>query len=109
MNKEPDFLNQEPAKSNDASEQPSKSDKSVFADDDILDDELSLLQTEKKPTKPESTQKPKIVSSTLGEIYLSQGKFNEALEIFQELINKEPDNEKLKRKLKDIEALIANN
>ncbi|MCB0278071.1 MAG: tetratricopeptide repeat protein [Calditrichaeota bacterium] len=108
VKKVPDFLNREPAKSDQTGK--TDTDKSVFADDESLDDELNLLQNEKKSKLTEqSTQSPKIVSSTLGEIYLSQGKFSEAKAIFQELIKKDPTNEKLQRKLRDIESLIESN
>jgi tetratricopeptide (TPR) repeat protein len=74
------------------------------SDDDLLEDELSILQSETTNSDQEDSQG--IVSSTLGEIYLAQGQFKEALDVFSQLLEKEPENEKLKRKIKDISALL---
>jgi len=50
--------------------------------------------------------KPPILSPTLGEIYIAQGRFQEALEVFKQLLEKDPDNQRFQRKIKDIELLI---
>ena len=74
------------------------------SEDELLEDELSILQSETNSDKTDSSQG--IVSSTLGEIYLAQGQFQEALDVFKQLLDKEPENDKLKRKIKDISALL---
>lgn len=78
---------------------------SPMMDDDLLGEELGFLSEDKKaeePPKPKNTA----VSPTLGEIYLSQGKFTEAKGIFEQLLAGDPENPKLKRKLADIEKII---
>ncbi len=69
-------------------------------EDFTLDDLESSLPTE-------STQfgKPPIVSPTLGEIYIAQGRFEEAIEVFQKLLEKEPDNPKYRKKIQFIQEL----
>lgn len=48
----------------------------------------------------------KVVTSTLGEIYIAQGKFKEALEVFKTLLEENPENRRYKRKVKELEELI---
>ncbi len=50
--------------------------------------------------------KPPIVTPTLGEIYISQGRFEEAVEVFQKLLEKDPENPRFQRKIREIKALI---
>lgn len=77
---------------------------SPMVDDDLLGDELDILSSKKVPAKPKA--KSAIVSPTLGEIYLAQGQYADAKEIFVQLLANDPDNPKLQRKLSDIEALL---
>jgi tetratricopeptide (TPR) repeat protein len=77
---------------------------SPMVDDDLLGDELDILTSEKSTAAPKA--KSAIVSPTLGEIYLAQGQFAEAKEIFVQLLANDPENPKLQRKLSDIEALL---
>ncbi|RMF58091.1 MAG: tetratricopeptide repeat protein [Calditrichaeota bacterium] len=49
---------------------------------------------------------PPILSPTLGEIYIAQGRFKEALKVFQQLLEQNPDNHRFQRKVKDIQAMI---
>jgi len=63
-------------------------------------------ETEKMEGKPAHFGKPPILSSTIGEIYIAQGRFEEAIEVFQKLLEKEPDNQKYQRKIRDISAII---
>ncbi|RMG68272.1 MAG: tetratricopeptide repeat protein [Calditrichaeota bacterium] len=67
------------------------------------------LAEEEAGEAPESAQigKPPIVSPTLGEIYIAQGRFEEAIEVFQKLLEKEPDNPKYKKKIQFIQELQA--
>jgi len=84
----------------------------------IIRDEESSEAEEEITTHPspspaeEATEKtaqfgkPPILSPTLGEIYIAQGRFQEALEVFKQLLEKDPDNQRFQRKIKDIELLI---
>ena len=49
---------------------------------------------------------PKIVSQTLGEILVSQKKYNEALGVFRTLQKQQPDNESLKKKISFLTRII---
>jgi tetratricopeptide (TPR) repeat protein len=53
------------------------------------------------------TGKPPILSPTLGEIYIAQGRFDEAINVFQELLAKDPQNSRYQRKIDDLEMIIA--
>jgi len=50
--------------------------------------------------------KPPILSPTLGEIYISQGRFEEALDVFKQLQDKDPGNQRFQKKIKDIQAML---
>ncbi|NOX36996.1 MAG: tetratricopeptide repeat protein [Calditrichaeota bacterium] len=64
--------------------------------------------TEESAEQPEEGKfsKPPIITPTLGEIYISQGRFEEAIEVFQKLLEKDPDNPRFQRKIREIRALI---
>ncbi len=51
--------------------------------------------------------KPPILSPTLGEIYIAQGRFDEAIEVFNQLLDKDPQNTRFKRKIEDLQKIIA--
>lgn len=62
---------------------------------------------------PETTQeetthfgRPPLLSPTLGEIYISQGRLEEAIEVFRQLLEKEPNNPRFKRKIEDLQQII---
>lgn len=50
--------------------------------------------------------KPPILSPTLGEIYISQGRFEEALDVFKQLRDKDPENQRFQKKIKDIQMML---
>ncbi len=50
--------------------------------------------------------RPPILSPTLGEIYISQGRFEEAIDVFQQLLEKDPDNSRFQKKIKDIRSML---
>jgi len=54
----------------------------------------------------ESVADSKTLTSTLGEIYISQGKFREALEVFEALLEQKPTNKRFKRKVNELKDLI---
>ncbi len=61
-----------------------------------------------QPQKDETTHigKPPLLSPTLGEIYIAQGRFEEAIEVFRKLLEKEPNNSRFKRKIEDLQQII---
>ncbi len=63
----------------------------------------------KKASRAKDTHvgKPPILSPTLGEIYIAQGRFEEAIDVFKQLIDKDPQNARYKRKIADLERIIA--
>ncbi len=63
----------------------------------------------KKSSREKDKQigKPPILSPTLGEIYIAQGRFEEAIDVFKQLIGKDPQNARYKRKIADLEKIIA--
>lgn len=64
-----------------------------------LKDEESSQETSKKPAQK------RIVSKTLGEIYASQGQINEAISVFEKLLEQQPGNEEIIRKLSELKKL----
>ena len=77
---------------------------SIFKDD-LLTDELQFI--DKDETKPEEKESSALISPTLGEIHMAQGRFKEAKDIFEKLLEKNPDDEKLKRKIRDINDILS--
>lgn len=65
--------------------------------------DLDLSQSEEM----ESRKKPPILSPTLGEIYIAQGRFEEAIGVFKALLKKEPQNTRYKRKLEDVKKILT--
>jgi len=61
---------------------------------------------EKEKTAKKSAAK--IVTPTLGEIYTAQGQYDKALSVFEELLQKDPDNERYKEKIADLKNKIEN-
>jgi tetratricopeptide (TPR) repeat protein len=51
--------------------------------------------------------KPPILSPTLGEIYIAQGRFEEAINVFKQLMEKDPENSRFKRKISDLQNIIT--
>ena len=52
--------------------------------------------------------RPSILTPTIGEIYIAQGRFEEAVGVFEKLLEKEPDNQKYRRKIGVIKKIISN-
>jgi tetratricopeptide (TPR) repeat protein len=73
------------------------------------------VQDEKKPqatsgaakqTSEElSAGRKRIVSKTLGEIYASQGQIRESIKVFEKLLEQNPDDESIKRKISELKKL----
>jgi predicted Zn-dependent protease len=53
-----------------------------------------------------SSGRPPILSPTIGEIYIAQGRFNEAIQVFKQLLEKDPQNSKFQKKIDDIEKIV---
>jgi tetratricopeptide (TPR) repeat protein len=72
----------------------------------FIDSQRSILsgdeEEEELPFKP-----PKIISQTLGEILVSQKKYNEALEVFRTLKQKYPQNKNFDKKIEFLQKIIA--
>jgi len=51
--------------------------------------------------------KPPILSPTLGEIYIAQGRFEEAIVVFKKLLDKDPENSRFRRKINDLQNIVA--
>jgi tetratricopeptide (TPR) repeat protein len=51
-------------------------------------------------------EKPPILSPTLGEIYIAQGRFEEAIDVFNQLLDKDPENTRFKRKIDDLQKIM---
>jgi hypothetical protein len=69
-----------------------------------LEDSPEDLSTGEEETK---FSKPPILSPTLGEIYIAQGRFDEAIGVFKQLLAKDPENSRYQRKIEDLKSIIA--
>ena len=67
---------------------------------------IDLDESEAESSSDEEVSKPPILSPTLGEIYISQGRFQEAIHVFEQLLQQDPDNPHFKRKIREIQNLI---
>lgn len=75
------------------------------AEPPIIPDETPVESAEEEVTATFS--KPPILSPTLGEIYIAQGRFEEAINVFKQLVDKDPENSRFKRKISDLQNIIA--
>ncbi|OPX35680.1 hypothetical protein B1H10_00730 [candidate division KSB1 bacterium 4484_188] len=85
-------------------QQPRVEEKSVPPGGPVATEEI-----EEKPSgKTDTTHfgRPPILSPTLGEIYIAQGRFEEAMDVFRQLLDKDPENARYQRKLEDLENII---
>jgi tetratricopeptide (TPR) repeat protein len=73
---------------------------------DAIQLEDSTDESSDSETYPEFSRPP-ILSPTLGEIYIAQGRFDEAVSVFQQLLAKDPQNSRLQRKIDDLKNIIA--
>ncbi len=60
------------------------------------------------PQQPDRSRssRPPILSPTLGEIYIAQGRFEEAIDVFKQLLEKDPENPRYGRKIEDLQVII---
>jgi len=65
-----------------------------------IDEDLDIII--EKADNDEVDAGVEIATMTLGEIYLSQGKYEKALNVFEKLKEKEPDNPKIDKKIQEI-------
>ncbi|MBU0518083.1 tetratricopeptide repeat protein [bacterium] len=61
--------------------------------------------TEGKPASP--PPKNRIATRTLGELYATQQKYDEAIDVYQQLIEKDPENQSYKERLEDLKKRKA--
>ena len=54
---------------------------------------------------PPPTSEPELSSPTLAELYFDQGFFEKAIEVYRRLLQREPDNERLRGRMNEIEAI----
>jgi len=69
---------------------------------------IKTEQLKQDEAKEETTHfgRPPILSPTLGEIYIAQGRFEEAIDIFRQLLDKDPENSRYRRKIADLEEIL---
>ncbi len=73
---------------------------------EIEEGEQRPEETEKVKSNKEEKSEAKIVSPTLGEIYEAQGQYAKAIEVFENLLQKDPDNKKYKEKIEQLKKKL---
>ena len=63
-------------------------------------------EEEEEEVQVSNLGRPPILTPTIGEIYIAQGRFKEAIDVFEQLLDKEPDNQRFQKKIKDIRSII---
>lgn len=86
-------------------------DDEIFTDDENEAPENDMQGGEKKGDEEEMKKaahlgRPPILSPTIGEIYIAQGRFEEAIEVFKQLMEKDPENKKYQKKIDDITTIL---
>lgn len=81
----------------------------MIPDEDQVDsDQSSMIDLDLSQSEEMgSRKKPPILSPTLGEIYIAQGRFEEAISVFKALLKKNPQNTRYKRKLEDVKKILT--
>ncbi len=90
-------------------EKPTTSDADAAMQDVKEPDEEELQEVPpSKPGKGDTTHfgRPPILSPTLGEIYIAQGRFEEAIDVFRQLLDKDPENSRYRRKIEDLQVIV---
>ncbi|HXB57567.1 MAG TPA: tetratricopeptide repeat protein [Vicinamibacteria bacterium] len=64
-----------------------------------------IFEPEPTPVPPPPSETPGLSSSTLAELYFKQGFTEQAVEVYKELLQKEPENERLRARLAEITAV----
>ena len=75
--------------------------------DEAARSESDAGESEASSTEPDDEPEPagkKIATRTLGELYATQNKFDEAIEIYEKLIANEPGNEPYKERLEELKS-----
>jgi type II secretory pathway component HofQ len=57
------------------------------------------------PDLPGGGEGPELVSSTLAELYFNQGFTDKALDVYRQLLEREPGNERARARMKELRAL----
>ena len=76
----------------------------IVDDDELFMDEDPESFPPEPETAPQAPRDP-LTTATLAEIYLAQGFYDQALQIYEELYNVDPDNDELLCRITDIELL----
>ena len=96
------------AESNDQSQTASLDDTNNLEQEDLTSD---ITRTNYNQSSSGNTTarfgRPPILSPTLGEIYIAQGRFEEAIEVFEQLLEKDPQNQRFKKKITDIRNMMS--
>ncbi len=85
-------------------------DEDDLEDAEIVDDDELFMDDDPEPFLPEPETAPQaprdpLTTATLAEIYLAQGFYDQALQIYEELYDADPDNDELLCRITDIELL----
>ncbi len=88
---------------------PASEDVSVSLNADVLDNRENGSEGEESSFRPSATRfgRPPLLTPTLGEIYISQGRYEEAVEVFEQLLVQNPDNRRYQKKIQDVKKIIA--
>lgn len=73
----------------------------------IVEEATAAAVVEPAAVPAEPAAEPELASATLAELYLGQGFRDKAIEVYRRLLRRDPDNDKLRARLREIEAAGA--
>lgn len=101
-----------PGEEQGASTSPEKPEPELPSPEEKMSAAVTLPRPRPVPPAPSRSDgatrfsRPPILSPTLGEIYISQGRFEEALDVFRQLLEKDPANQRFQKKINDIRMMM---
>jgi tetratricopeptide (TPR) repeat protein len=75
---------------------------------EIKAEEPEAMKQESPPGNEKDKKKTKIMTPTLGEIYAAQGQFEKAIKVYENLLEKNPDNKQYQEKIEELKNKSKN-
>lgn len=80
--------------------------KDIISETEPGDREIGGESAAEENEEWDETDRPPIVTPTVGEIYIAQGRFEEAVNVFHQLLREDPENQRYQRKVNYLKQII---